>query len=204
VIEAPNRNGTRVAAADSNAAQLTDRDESQTASLSLALESPTVDNVKPSRFSPLLGVVAVLAGLIGSAAIWYFQRQNLPNRASSLRGEISVTPLTNGTRCRTRPFRRTESTLFIGSCPGINSTFGCSRLDKRFASRSLRATNGRSSGPPFRRTQNMSIFSRKKNRVTNTPVSGFDTRRCAGENLDGGSFAGLIFKRWARDGFRSV
>jgi Tol biopolymer transport system component/DNA-binding winged helix-turn-helix (wHTH) protein len=96
VIEAPNRNGMRVAAADSNAAQLTDRDESQTASLSLAPESPTVDNVKPSRFSPLLGVIAVLAGLIGSAAIWYFQRQNLPNRASSLRGEISVTPLTNG------------------------------------------------------------------------------------------------------------
>lgn len=96
VIEAPNRNGTRVAAADSNAAQLTDQDQSQTASLSLAPESPTVDNVKPSRFSPLLGVIAVLAGLIGSAAIWYFQRQNLPNRASSLRGEISVTPLTNG------------------------------------------------------------------------------------------------------------
>ena len=98
VIEAPNRNETRVTAADSNAAHLTDRDESLTGSLSLAAESPTVNNVKPSRFSPLLGVIAVLAGLLGSAAIWFFQRQNLPNRVGSLsvRGEISVTPLSNG------------------------------------------------------------------------------------------------------------
>jgi len=98
VIEAPNRNGKRSAAADSNPAQLTDRDESQTPSLGLAAESSTVNLVKPSRFSPLLGVIAVLAGLLGSAAIWFFQRPNLPSRAASLsvRGEMSVTALTNG------------------------------------------------------------------------------------------------------------
>ncbi len=98
VTEAPNRNGTRVAAADSNPAQFTDRDESSTRSPSLAVESPTLNVVKPSRFSPLFGAIAVLAGLFGSAALWYFQPQNLPNRAASLsvRGEISVTPVTNG------------------------------------------------------------------------------------------------------------
>jgi DNA-binding winged helix-turn-helix (wHTH) protein len=64
VIEAPNRNGTRVAAADSNPAQFTDRDDSPTASLGLAAESPTVNIVKPSRFSPLLDVIAVLASAI--------------------------------------------------------------------------------------------------------------------------------------------
>ena len=97
VIEAPNPNGKRSAAADSNPAHLTDRDENPTGSLSLAAESPTVNNVKPSRFSPLIGVIAVLAGLLGSAAIWYFQRQYLPNReTSSPRGEISVMLLTNG------------------------------------------------------------------------------------------------------------
>jgi Tol biopolymer transport system component len=64
----------------------------------LAAESPADNAVKRSGFSPLLGVIAVLAGLLGSAVIWYFQRQNLPSRAASLsvRGEISVTPLTNG------------------------------------------------------------------------------------------------------------
>jgi Tol biopolymer transport system component/DNA-binding winged helix-turn-helix (wHTH) protein len=98
VTEAPNPNGTRVALADSNAAQFTDRDESPTGSPGLAVELAAVNIVKRLRFSPLLGVIAVLAGLLGSAAIWYFQRQNLPNRAASLsvRGEISVTPLTNG------------------------------------------------------------------------------------------------------------
>ena len=98
VTDAPNHNGTRLAAADSNPAQFTDLDRNSMASPSLAVESPAVNTVKPSRFSPLLGVIAVLAGLLGSAALWYFQRQNLPDRAASLseRGEISVTPLTNG------------------------------------------------------------------------------------------------------------
>ena len=97
VTEAPNRNGTRLTAADSNPAQFTDRDESPAGLVGLADESPTVDIVKRSRFSPVLGI-AVLAGLFGSAAIWYFQPQNRPNRAASLnvRGEISVTPVTNG------------------------------------------------------------------------------------------------------------
>lgn len=83
VSEAPSRNGTRVALADSPA---------------LAAESPTVDIVKRPRFSPLLGAIAVLAGLLGSAVIWYFQRQKLPNQAdsSNVRGEMSVTSLTNG------------------------------------------------------------------------------------------------------------
>ena len=97
VIEAPNRNGKRSTLADSNPAQFTDRDDSPTASLGLAAESPTANIVKPSRFSPLVGVIAVLAGLLGSATIWYFQRQDLPNRETSPpRGEVSVTPLTNG------------------------------------------------------------------------------------------------------------
>ena len=97
VIEAPNGNGTRVAAADSNP-QFTDRHESPTGSPGFVSESPTVTIVKRSRFSPLLGIIAVLGGLLGSAAIWFFQRQNPPNRAASwsVRGEISVTPLTNG------------------------------------------------------------------------------------------------------------
>jgi Tol biopolymer transport system component len=58
----------------------------------------SVAGLKRSRFSPLIGVIAVLGGLLGSATTWYFQRHNLSNRASSLsvRGEISVTPLTNG------------------------------------------------------------------------------------------------------------
>jgi len=74
------------------------RDESSTGSPGLAVEPPTVDIVKRSRFSPLFAVIAVLAGLLGSAAIWDFQRQKLPNRTASLslRDEISVTSLTNG------------------------------------------------------------------------------------------------------------
>jgi len=73
VIEAPNRDGMRGAAANSN-------------------------RTKSSRFSPVFGAIAVLSGLLASAAIWYFQRPNLPSQAASLtvRGEISVTPLTNG------------------------------------------------------------------------------------------------------------
>ena len=98
VIEAPNGNGTRVTAADSNPAQFTDRHESLTGSPGFAVESSALNVVKPSRFSPLLGVIAVLAGLLGSAALWYFQRQNVPSRVASLsvRNEISITPLTNG------------------------------------------------------------------------------------------------------------
>ena len=98
VTEAPNRNGTQLAAADSNPAQFTDRNEHPTDSPGLAVESPTADIVTRSRFSPLLVVIAILAGLLGSATLWYFQRQNLPSRAASstVRGEISVTPLTNG------------------------------------------------------------------------------------------------------------
>jgi DNA-binding winged helix-turn-helix (wHTH) protein len=71
VVETPNRNGTRVAAADSNAAQLADQNESQKPSPGWAPESTTV-NANRSRFSPLLVVIAVLAGLIGSVAIWCF------------------------------------------------------------------------------------------------------------------------------------
>jgi Tol biopolymer transport system component/DNA-binding winged helix-turn-helix (wHTH) protein len=83
VTEVPSRNGTR--------------DESSPGLP--AIESPTDYIVKRPRFSPLLGAIAVLVGLLGSAAIWYFQRQKLPTRAdsSSVRGEIFVTPLTNGT-----------------------------------------------------------------------------------------------------------
>ena len=98
VIEAPNGNGMRLAAADSNPAPFTDRVESSTGSAGLAVEPPRVEIVKHSRFSPLLVVIAVLAGLLGSAALWNFQRQKVPNRTTSLskRGEISVTPLTSG------------------------------------------------------------------------------------------------------------
>ena len=99
VTEAPNRNGTRVGAVDSNAAQFSDPDNSLTSSPDVEGDSRTVDIVKRSSFSPLIRAMAVLAGLFASAAIWYFQGQNLPDRAasSSVRGEISVTPLTNGT-----------------------------------------------------------------------------------------------------------
>lgn len=98
VTEAPDRNGTRLVAAESNPAQFTHRQENLTGSQGLAFESPAVSVGKRSRFSPLLGVIAVLAGLLGSAALWYFQRQNVPSRAASVnvRGEISVTPVTNG------------------------------------------------------------------------------------------------------------
>jgi Tol biopolymer transport system component/DNA-binding winged helix-turn-helix (wHTH) protein len=101
VIEAPNRNATRVAAADSDPAELTDRiSEDPNGSPGSASEYPvqsSVQVVKRSSFSPLIGVIAVLAGLFGSAATWYFQRQNLPNReTASPRGEVSLTPLTNG------------------------------------------------------------------------------------------------------------
>ncbi len=99
VIESPDRNGKRAVAAGSHPVQLTDhKTEDLNSPLGLAAESPTVNVVKPSRFSPLLAAIAVLAGLLGSATFWYFQRQNLPYRAasSSVRGEISVTPLTNG------------------------------------------------------------------------------------------------------------
>jgi len=103
VSDAPNRNGTRLARADSNLAQFTDP-EYPMGSPGLAAESQTaasvtpVKIVKPSRFSPILGAIAVLAGVLASVTIWYFQRQNLPGRAASLsvRGEMSVTPLTNG------------------------------------------------------------------------------------------------------------
>ena len=85
VVDSPIRNGIDLKVDDLN--------HSPTSSV----ESP-VQIVKPSRFSPILGAIAVLAGLLGSATIWYFQQQNLPSRASSMsvRGEISVTPLTNG------------------------------------------------------------------------------------------------------------
>lgn len=97
VTEAPDGNGTRLAAAESNPAQFTHRHENPTGSPGLSVESPTVSIGKRSRFSPLLGLIAVLAGLLGSAALWYFQRQDLPNRGTSdLRGDFSVTPLTNG------------------------------------------------------------------------------------------------------------
>ena len=98
VIEAPAGNGTRLALAESNRAQFTERDDSQTVTPGLAVESPIANIVKTSRFSPLLVAIAVLAGVVGSAVIWYFQRPNLPNQAASLGlpGEISVTPVTNG------------------------------------------------------------------------------------------------------------
>lgn len=103
VIEAPSRNGTGVAPADSNLTEFTDRDKDPPDSPGLAAESPTaapvapLKIVKPSRFSPLLGAIAVLAGVLASVTIWYFQRENLPNRGTSdPRGEFSVTPLTNG------------------------------------------------------------------------------------------------------------
>jgi len=102
VIEAPNCNGKRSAPADSNPVELTDwKSKNPNDSLSSAtasLSATPVKIVKPSRFSPVLAAIAVLAGLLGSAAIWYFQRPNLPSRAASLsvRDEVSVTPLTNG------------------------------------------------------------------------------------------------------------
>ena len=102
VIEAPNCNGKRSAPADSNPVELTDwKSKNPNDSLSSAtasLSATPVKIVKPSRFSPVLAAIAVLAGLLGSAAIWYFQRPNLPSRAASLsvRGEMSVTALTNG------------------------------------------------------------------------------------------------------------
>ncbi len=98
VIEAPNRNGKRGAPTDSNPVQLEDGLNGSQASAAHSPTASSVTIVKRSRFSPLLGAIAVLAGLLGSAALWYFQRQNLPSRAASLsvRGEISVTPLTSG------------------------------------------------------------------------------------------------------------
>jgi len=100
VIEAPNRNGTRVGPAALNPTQVTARNDDPTDSLGSIAEcpaAPPVRIVKPSRFSLLLGAIAVLAGFLGSVTIWYFQRQDLPNRATSnVRGEVSVTPLTNG------------------------------------------------------------------------------------------------------------
>ena len=96
VTEAPNHNGTRVAPADSN--PLNSRIETRVGRVpGLSVESPTVNVVKPSRFSPVLGTIAVLAALFASVTIWYFQRQDLLSRGtSSPRGEFSVTPLTNG------------------------------------------------------------------------------------------------------------
>jgi Tol biopolymer transport system component/DNA-binding winged helix-turn-helix (wHTH) protein len=102
VIEAPNSNGTQLAPANSDLAQLTDREsEDPNGSSGSASEYPVQSSaqvVKRSSFSPLTGVIAVLAGLFGSAATWYFQRENLPNPVGSLsgRGEISITALTNG------------------------------------------------------------------------------------------------------------
>ena len=64
VSEVPNRNGTRVASTDSNA-QLADRkSQGPNGSPDSAADSPTVTIVKHLRFSPLLGVIAVLAGLL--------------------------------------------------------------------------------------------------------------------------------------------
>src|SRR5687767_3207058 len=62
VIEAPNRNGTRVGAGGWNPAQVTEPPEDLTGSLRSAAESPAaspVKIVKPSRFSPVLGAIAV-------------------------------------------------------------------------------------------------------------------------------------------------
>jgi Tol biopolymer transport system component/DNA-binding winged helix-turn-helix (wHTH) protein len=100
VIEVPNRNGKRATPADSNAVQFTDAEiedlYGSPASTAASLTAP-VKIAKPSRFPSLLGTIAVLAALIASGTIWYFQRQHLPNReASSPRGEISVMLLTNG------------------------------------------------------------------------------------------------------------
>ena len=97
VIEAPKRNGKRVVQAESNPLQLEDRQNGSQASAAASPSASLVTIVRPSHFSPVLGAIAVLAGLLGSVAIWYFQRQNLPTRAtSSARDEISITPLTNG------------------------------------------------------------------------------------------------------------
>src|SRR5687767_4086102 len=67
VIEVPNRNGKRTASADSNPGQLA---ENLYRSSPSAPESPStapVEIVKYSHFSPVLGAIAVLAGLLGSA-----------------------------------------------------------------------------------------------------------------------------------------
>jgi eukaryotic-like serine/threonine-protein kinase len=78
VVESLTGNGTRMAA------------ESQT-----AVPVKRLEIVKPSRFSPMLGAMAVLAALFASATIWYFQ-DRLNRVTSNPRGEFSVTPLTNG------------------------------------------------------------------------------------------------------------
>jgi len=102
VIDAPNRNGKRVAQEDSNPAQFTERKHKDLnrSLVSLAESRPAapVKAVKPSRFSPVFATIAVFAALVGSSATWYFQRHNPPKTPSplSVRGEISVTPLTNG------------------------------------------------------------------------------------------------------------
>ena len=100
VIEAPNRNGKQATPADLNALQFTDAETEDLYGLPASTAeslTPPVKIAKPSRFSPLLGTIAVLAALVASGTIWYFQRQDLPNReTASPRGEVSLTPLTNG------------------------------------------------------------------------------------------------------------
>lgn len=97
VIESGNGNGERRAPTDSDPVQYEeDLNGSQPSTAESPAASP-VTAVKASRFSPLLLAIAVLSGLLASTTIWYFQRQALPNRGtSSSRGEISITPLTNG------------------------------------------------------------------------------------------------------------
>jgi Tol biopolymer transport system component/DNA-binding winged helix-turn-helix (wHTH) protein len=92
-IEVAKRNGHRTAPQDSTRVLI---DEGVNGAQPSA--SARIGIIKPSRFSPLLGAVAVFLGLLGSGIIWYSQLQNLPNRAalSRERSEISVTPLTNG------------------------------------------------------------------------------------------------------------
>ena len=99
VMEVPNGNGERTATPDSSPA--THRTADVNGSLSSAAvttKAISPATIKPSRFSFVLVAAVVLAGLLGLAWIWYFQRQNPPNQAVSLsvRGEMSITQLTNG------------------------------------------------------------------------------------------------------------
>jgi Tol biopolymer transport system component/DNA-binding winged helix-turn-helix (wHTH) protein len=97
VLEFENGNGERRAPADSNPVQYEGALNSSQASTDGSSAALPVTAVKPSRFSPLLLAIAVLSGLLASAATWYFQRQNRPDGGTqSSRGEISITPLTNG------------------------------------------------------------------------------------------------------------
>lgn len=101
VVEVPNRNGSPAEAPDLSPALFANQTSDANGSLltpavtTTGVPQPTVQS---SRFAFVLGAVVVLAGLIGSAWIWYSQREDVPNRAASsnLRGEMSITPLTNG------------------------------------------------------------------------------------------------------------